>query len=89
MVIPDLITEFYEERADKNLAYIRHLVRDTGEMNRIRERFSGDWELEELVRHSVFLENQISQSLMEEIERDQRAIREHEKRRTFESAAGV
>jgi hypothetical protein len=93
MVIPSLIDEFYRERIEDDVTYMRYLARDIGAMNRIREAYGGeDWEISELTRHIVFLENQISQSLMEEIEHDRETIRELKKRddfRALEGPAGI
>ncbi len=77
MVTSSLTIAFYRERIEDNLAQIRYLARDIGEMGRIREGYLGDeWEVEEFTRHIVFDANQIMQSLMEEIERDRRTIKE-------------
>ena len=89
MVTASLLTEFYRERTEDNQAYISYLARDIGEMNRIREVYLDDWEIEELTRHIAFLEGQIMEVLREEIEDDQRKIKQLEGRRAGEGFEGV
>ncbi len=67
MVSPDTLAAFYEEIEKDNLAAIRDLQRDMGEMNRIREEFSEDWEIQELTRVIIFEEARIIEELTEEI----------------------
>jgi hypothetical protein len=76
MVIPSLLTQFYRQRIEDNLVYLQYLSRDMGEMNRVREAVAGNWELEEYVRHIIFLETQTIQSLRKEIESDQRTLKD-------------
>ena len=76
MVSPDPIAAFYEEIEKDNLATIRGLQKDMGEMNRIREDFSEDWEIQELTRVIIFDEARIIGELTEEI----RHAREAKKR---------
>jgi len=67
MVSPDTLAAFYEEIEKDNLARIRGLQKDMGEMNRIREDFSEDWEIQELTRVIIFDEARIIEELTEEI----------------------
>lgn len=87
-MIPSLITEFYKDRIEDNQAYIHYLAQDIGEMNRIREGCQ-DWELEDVIRHIIFLENQIIEHLRKEIQLDRKAVREYEAGRAIQSPAGV
>ncbi len=89
MVIPSLQTQFYRERIKDSLSQIRYLLRDIGEMSRIRETIADDWEIEELTRAIIFYEAQIIEDLKGEIEHDQRAIRDAEKGRAVEGPEGV
>ena len=76
MVSPDTLAAFYEEIERDYLAAIRDLQKDMGEMNRIREDFSEDWEIQELTRVIIFDEARIIEELTEEI----RHAREAKKR---------
>jgi hypothetical protein len=67
MVSPNTLAAFYEEIEKDNLASIRYLQKDMGEMNRIREEFSEDWEIQELTRMIIFEEAKIIEELTEEI----------------------
>ncbi len=82
-----LLAQFYLERAEDNLVYLQYLSHDIGEMNRLREAVAGDWELEECVRHIIFLETQAMQTIRKEIENDQRTLKEFKERRSPELAA--
>ena len=70
MVIPSLIDEFYRERIEDNLAFLRYLAGDIGEMNRIREAYGGDWEMQELTRAIIFLEAQTIEELKERVQNE-------------------
>ena len=67
MVSPNTLVAFYEEIERDNLAAIRDLQKEMGEMNRIREDFSEDWEIQELTRVIIFEEARIIEQLTEEI----------------------
>ena len=67
MVSTNTPAAFYEEIEKGNLAAIRYLQKDMGEMNRIREDFSEDWEIQELTRLIIFDEARIIEKLTEEI----------------------
>ena len=68
MVIPSLLTEFYEENEAQAMDKIRYLQTDIGEMQKLREENSDDWEIGELTRHIIFLEAQTIEGLKKEIE---------------------
>jgi ERCC4-related helicase len=87
MVGPSLLEEFYQEQERDNLAYLRYLAQDMGEMNRIREVCREDWELEELTRAIIFEENQTMEDLRKEIESDRKILRELENRKPVKCAA--
>jgi hypothetical protein len=67
MVSRNTLSAFYEEIEKDNLTTIRDLQRDMGEMSRIRENFSEDWEIQELTRVIIFEEARIIEELTEEI----------------------
>ena len=73
MVSRNTPAAFYEEIEQDNLTIIRNLQKDMGEMNRIRENFSEDWEIQELTRVIIFNEARLIESLMEEIRDAQQA----------------
>ncbi len=58
-MVKSLILEFLKERARDHLLLLEYLSRDIGEMNRIRERHSDDWKMEELTRAIIIDEAQI------------------------------
>lgn len=66
-MVSNTLAAFYEEIEKDNLVTIRHLQKDMGEMNRVREDFSEDWEIQELTRVIIFEEARIIEQLMEEI----------------------
>ena len=73
---PNLAKEFYREKIEDNLAFLRYLAGDIGETNRIREEYGGeDWEFEELTRHIIFLEAATIEGLKEEIENDRERLK--------------
>ncbi len=72
MVIPSTTEDFYRESEQRALEEIRFLQRSMAETARIREEYPGDWEIEELTRHIIFLGNQNIHSLME-VSEDARA----------------
>ena len=67
-MIPSLLTEFYEENEAQAMDKIRYLQTDIGEMQKLREENSDDWEIGELTRHIIFLEAQTIEGLKKEIE---------------------
>jgi hypothetical protein len=69
MVSPNnILKEFYEETEKDNLDQIRYLQSDIGEMNCLREQYSGDWEVVELCRSIIFENAHLIESLRKEIE---------------------
>jgi hypothetical protein len=65
MVSEKEITEDWERICKEEMAYLQ---KNIGEMNRIREDFSADWEVEELRRAIIHDQTQIIEKLREEIE---------------------
>ena len=52
-----------------------YLQKNIGELNRIREDFPSDWEIEELTRALIHDEGQLIESLREEIEDAREALK--------------
>jgi len=72
----DIGKEFLKEKIEDNLAFLRYLAGDIGEMNRIREAYGGGgWEVEELARAIIFEEIQTIEKLKEEIEHDREDLK--------------
>jgi hypothetical protein len=74
MVAPNLIKEFFQEKVDDDLSFMRYLQADAGKMQEIREANPYDWEMEELTRHIIFLEAQTIEGLKKEIENDRKKL---------------
>ena len=66
--LPNLVKEFYQEKIEDDLQFMRYLQADMGKMQEIREANPGDWEMEDLTRHIIFLEAQTIEGLKKEIE---------------------
>lgn len=66
--IPNLAKDFYQEKTEDDLSFMRYLQADAGKMQELREANPEDWELEELSRHIIFLETQTIDDLKGEIE---------------------
>jgi hypothetical protein len=74
--LPNPVKEFYEGRIENNLAFLRYLAGNVGEMNRIREASGGEnWEFDELARHIIFLEAQTIEGLRKGIEDDRENLK--------------
>jgi len=73
--IPNLTKGFYKERIENNLQELRSLQKNIGEMNKLREENSLDWEIEEMTRKIIFDENQLIESLKKEIENDREDLK--------------
>lgn len=73
--------QFLQERIESNQSLIRDHSMSIGLMNKVRELYPDEWEIEEYARHNIFLSKEIMENLKEEIQNDQRAIREYDKRK--------
>jgi hypothetical protein len=73
--MPNLVKEFYQERMEDDLSFMRYLQADAGKMQELREANPEDWEIEELTRHIIFLEAQTIEGLKGEIENDREDLK--------------
>ena len=83
----DLGKEVYQEKIEDDLAFMRYLARDIGEMTELREAAGEDRKLEAIVRHIVFLETQTIEALREQVIYDRKVLKDLENRRSLECAA--
>lgn len=71
----DIAKEIYQAIEEDNLDYIRFLAKDIGVMNRIREAFRDDEEIQGWAKYVTILIHDRIQELTEEIKRDRQKIR--------------
>ncbi len=68
-------TQVAADWENRCFAEMTYLQRNIGELNQIREGFSGDWEIEELTRAIIHEEAQLIEMLKGEIEDGREAAR--------------
>jgi len=73
--IPNLAKDFYQERIEDDLSFMRYLQTDAGKMQEIREANPEDWEIQELTRAIIFEEVQTIEKLKEGIEHDREDLK--------------
>ena len=73
--MPNPVKDFYEEKIEDDLSFMRYIQADMGKMQEIREANPDDWEMEELTRHIIFLEAQTIEGLKKEIENDREDLK--------------
>lgn len=66
----DVIKEIYDAIEADNLDALRFLAEDIGVMNKVREAFRGDQEIQDYATYFIIMDNDQMQRLMEEIEGD-------------------
>ena len=73
--LPNLLKEFYHEKMEDDLSFMRYLQADMGKMQELREANPDDWEMEKLTRHIIFLEAQTIEGLKGGIENDREDLK--------------
>ncbi len=70
----DVIKEIYEEIERDNLDTLRFLAEDIGVMNKIRETFRDNQDIQDYMTYFIIMDHEQMQMLTEEIERDREKV---------------
>jgi len=70
----NIVSEIYQNIEEDNLDYIRFLAVEIGTMNRVRETFRNDQEIQDYTTYFIIMDYEKIRMLTEEIERDREKI---------------
>lgn len=71
----DIAGEIYQAIEDDNLDTLRYLAEDIGVLNRLRETFRDNKEIQEWAKHLIMLDYEKMKEISEEIENDRNKVR--------------
>ena len=70
----DVVKEIYQAIEEDNLDYIRFLAEEIGVMNKIRETFRDDQEIQDYTTYFIIMDYEKIRTITEEIERGRQKI---------------